>query len=215
MGIRPNDQYVQRGTGAGTAENSAGSDTAFYDLLSKERREQTVPIPELATQQFRKKMARNLDEHDGKRRSLSPKRLYGVLHSGVKRVRIKPSMPRLPSLPAPIMRIISRQRTVTISLEKEMVRVVVFKGDDIIAWKSAYIADEASSASVALPQETALPEAERGTAVQAPSPLQHVLNQLGIRKSGRIGQILNKFGVRRGRLIMDLSLYITLIPSRL
>jgi hypothetical protein len=91
---------------------------------------------------------------------------------------------------------------VTVSLEKDVVRVVTFKGKRVTGWKTTDIS-----------QRQQAPEPEDGTAVEYPSvsPLQSTLDDLGIKYGGRLWKTLDKMGFRRGRVVMDLSLYTTLM----
>jgi hypothetical protein len=94
------------------------------------------------------------------------------------------------------------QKVVTVSLEKDVVRVVTFKGKRVTGWKTTDIS-----------QRQQAPEPEDGTAVEYPSvsPLQSTLDDLGIKYGGRLWKALDKMGFRRGRVVMDLSLYTTLM----
>jgi hypothetical protein len=94
------------------------------------------------------------------------------------------------------------QKVVTVSLEKDVVRVVTFKGKRVTGWKTTDIS-----------QRQQAPEPEDGTAVEYPSvsPLQSILDDLGIKYGGRLWKTLDKMGFRRGRVVMDLSLYTTLM----
>ncbi|HEU0020448.1 MAG TPA: hypothetical protein VFR55_02060 [Dehalococcoidia bacterium] len=99
----------------------------------------------------------------------------------------------------------SNGRIVTLSTEKDALRVVVFQGRKVVAWGSAdptYLPETI----VDLP-DGGPPEIEKAT---AQSPLQSVLTELGIGQGGRLWSLLDQIGIRRGRTVMDLSLYTTL-----
>lgn len=94
------------------------------------------------------------------------------------------------------------QRTVTVSLEKDAVQVVIFRGKRITKWGTASLSGEPGSTD---------PEDPSRGQDDPESRLQNVLNELGIRRRGKLGKLLDKIGVRRGRVVMDLSLYTTLM----
>jgi Tfp pilus assembly PilM family ATPase len=81
--------------------------------------------------------------------------------------------------------------------------VVVFKGKAVVAWNSMPQAEAASPAE----HNDTLPSDEKSNA----SRLQDVLSGLGIQSRGRLWGLLNKMGIRQGRVVMDLSLYTTLM----
>lgn len=106
----------------------------------------------------------------------------------------------LPKLPRVSLN--SAYRTVTLSVEKDVARVVVFKGRKITAWGSA-------------PLEAATPAGDDpenlGAFSQPSPPLSNLLDQLGIRHGGRWRDLLDQLGMRSGRVVMDFTLYTTLM----
>jgi hypothetical protein len=94
------------------------------------------------------------------------------------------------------------QKIVTVSLEKDVIRVVTFKGKRVTGWKTTDISQRRQSAGL-----------EDGTTIEGPSasPLQSTLDELGVKYGGRLWKTLDKVGFRRGRVVMDLSLYTTLM----
>lgn len=108
---------------------------------------------------------------------------------------------RLPKLP-------SNRCIVTLSTEKDALRVVVFRGRKVVAWGSA----DPSSQTVPLetsPDENS-PEIQKIQEEIAKSPLQSLLADLSIGRTKHVWSLLDKVGIRRGRTVMDLSLYTTL-----
>jgi hypothetical protein len=94
------------------------------------------------------------------------------------------------------------QKIVTVSLEKDVIRVVTFKGKRVTGWKTTDISQRRQPA-----------HSEDGTTIEGPSasPLQSTLDELGVKYGGRLWKTLDKVGFRRGRVVMDLSLYTTLM----
>jgi hypothetical protein len=94
------------------------------------------------------------------------------------------------------------QKVVTVSLEKDVIRVVTFKGKRVTGWKTTDISQRHQSA-----------DSEDGATIQGSSAsrLQGTLDELGIEYGGRLWKTLDKVGFRRGRVVMDLSLYTTLM----
>ena len=122
----------------------------------------------------------------------------GSGHGSGKETRIKFKKSR-PKLPGPNFS--SMYRTVTLSVEKDVVRVVVFKGRKITSWGTAPLSWAPGELEAASHPE---PEKEK-------PPLHGLLNDLGIRTGGRRRGLLNQAGIRRGRVVMDFSLYTTLM----
>ena len=94
------------------------------------------------------------------------------------------------------------QRTVTINMEKEVIRVVVFKGKNVVAWRTTDLSQEHSPGNSEEPSPGEDDSASR---------LQSALDELGIKYGGRFWKLVDKVGIRRGRVVMDLSLYTTLM----
>lgn len=105
-------------------------------------------------------------------------------------------MPKLPRVSFSSM-----YRTVTLSVEKDLIRVAVFKGDKITAWGTAPLSWAPGELEAANHPE---PENEK-------PPLHALLEELGIRTGGRLRGLLDQAGIRRGRVVMDFSLYTTLM----
>jgi hypothetical protein len=99
-----------------------------------------------------------------------------------------------------------RKQTVTLSIERDVIRVVVFKGKAVVAWGLAAQEEGASSAELETP-----PPDEKPDEVSSASHLQELLSGLGTQSGGRLWELLNKIGIRQGRVVMDLSLYTTLM----
>ena len=95
----------------------------------------------------------------------------------------------------------SLYRTITLSVEKDVIRVVVFKGKEITSWGTAPLSWTTGELEAANHPE---PEKEK-------PPLHGLLDELGIRTGGRLRGLLDQAGVRRGRVVMDFSLYTTLM----
>jgi hypothetical protein len=103
----------------------------------------------------------------------------------------------------------SRPHTVTLSTEKDALRVVVFQGNNVVAWGSAdpsYLPE----ASWPSPVGDSLEQPPEKAQQIPQSPLESILSDLGIRRAGRLWSLLDRIGIRRGRAVMDLSLYTTL-----
>jgi len=111
---------------------------------------------------------------------------------------------RLPKLP-------SNKRIVTLATEKDSFRVVVFKGAKVTAWGSASFSSTffPSGEAQKHPESDYLTSAEEVTE----TPLQVLLNDLSISKSNSVWRWLGKVGIRRSRVLMDLSLYTTLMRN--
>jgi len=105
-------------------------------------------------------------------------------------------IPRLPRVSFSSM-----YRTVTLSVEKDVIRVAVFKGKKITSWGTAPLSWTPGELAAANHPE---PENEK-------PPLHGLLDELGIRTGGRLRGLLDQAGVRRGRVVMDFSLYTTLM----
>lgn len=113
------------------------------------------------------------------------------------------AMRALPTLKLP--KFPSNRRIVTLSTEKDVFRVVVFKGRKVVAWGSA----DPSSQSGPLgnpPDDDSLENQEEITK----SPLESLLTELEIGCATHVWSLLDKVGIRRCRTVMDLSLYTTL-----
>ena len=95
----------------------------------------------------------------------------------------------------------SMYRTVTLSVEKDVIRVAVFKGKKITSRGTAPLNLTPGELEAANHPE---PENEK-------PPLHGLLDELGIRTGGRLRGLLDQAGVRRGRVVMDFSLYTTLM----
>jgi hypothetical protein len=93
------------------------------------------------------------------------------------------------------------QRTVTVSLEKEQVHVVVFRGRRVIAWGSSTLTRGSAAA----------PENDAAEPWDPTHNLRATLDGLGIKPAGRWWKAAEMIGVRRGRVVMDLFLYSTLM----
>ena len=106
------------------------------------------------------------------------------------------SMPKLPGV-----NFSSMYRTVTLSVEKDVVRVVVFRGKKITSWGTAPLSWAPGELEAAGHPE---PEIEK-------PPLHGLLEDLGVRTGGSRRGLLNQAGIRRGRVVMDFSLYTTLM----
>ena len=116
-------------------------------------------------------------------------------HGSVKKKLMK-LIPRLPRVSFSSM-----YRTVTLSVEKDVIRVAVFKGKKITSWGTAPLSWTPGELEAANHPE---PENEK-------PPLHGLLEELGIRTGGRLRGLLDQAGVRRGRVVMDFSLYTTLM----
>jgi Tfp pilus assembly protein PilN len=103
------------------------------------------------------------------------------------------------------------RKTITLSADMGIIRVVVFKGRDVIAWGTTRPGEDSTVSE----PETASPE-ERNMAA-----LLELLDELGVRRERpaqgvtshllRLKQVLEPFGLRRTRVVMDLPLYDTLV----
>ena len=90
-------------------------------------------------------------------------------------------------------------QTVTLSVEKDVIRVAVFKGKKITSWGTAPLSWAPGELEAANHPD---PENEK-------PPLHGLLEELGIRTGGRLRGLLDQAGIRRGRVVMDFSLYPT------
>ena len=110
----------------------------------------------------------------------------------------KKLIPRLPRVSFSSM-----YRTVTLSVEKDVIRVAVFKGKKITSWGTAPLNWTPGELEAANHPD---PENEK-------PPLHGLLEELGIRTGGRLRRLLDQAGIRRGRVVMDFSLYTTLMRN--
>jgi hypothetical protein len=88
-------------------------------------------------------------------------------------------------------------------MERDVIRLVVFKGRKVVAWRTTEVPQETSPTDLEGPSN--------GNEGRDLSTLRSVLSDLGIKSSGRLRGLLDKVGIRRGRVVMDLSLYTTLM----
>ena len=95
----------------------------------------------------------------------------------------------------------SMYRTITLSVEKDVIRVAVFKGKNITSWGTAPLSWALGELEAANHPE---PEKEK-------PPLHGLLQEMGIRTGGRLWGLLDQAGLRRGRVVMDFNLYTTLM----
>ena len=123
---------------------------------------------------------------------------HGSGHRSGKKMLMK-LIPRLPRLPR--VSFASMYRTVTLSVEKDLIRVAVFKGNKIISWGTTPLNWTPGELEAANHPE---PEKEK-------PPLHGLMDELGIRTGGRLRGLLDQAGIRRGRVVMDFSLYTTLM----
>ena len=89
----------------------------------------------------------------------------------------------------------------TLSVEKDVIRVAVFKGKNITSWGTAPLSWALGELEAANHPE---PEKEK-------PPLHGLLQEMGIRTGGRLWGLLDQAGLRRGRVVMDFNLYTTLM----
>lgn len=100
-----------------------------------------------------------------------------------------------------------RKQTVTLSIERDVIRVVVFKGKTVVAWGLAALEEGTSPA-----EHTGTPPSDEESAEMShASHLAGLLSGLGIQSGGRLWNLLNQIGIRQGKVVMDLSLYTTLM----
>lgn len=103
----------------------------------------------------------------------------------------------------------SGPRIVTLSTEKDALRVVVFQGNNVVAWGSADPSYQPEAPGRSPVGDS--PEQAPDQPHQIPrSPLESILSDLELKQSGRLWSLLDRIGIRRGRAVMDLSLYTTL-----
>ena len=123
----------------------------------------------------------------------SPAGGSGAGSSRKKRLKYIPRLPRFSFA--------SMYRTVTLSVEKDVIRVAVFQGNKVTHWGTAplnWTPGELEAANHPDPQNDK-------------PPLHGLLEELGIRTGGRLRGLLDQAGIRRGRVVMDFSLYTTLM----
>ena len=118
---------------------------------------------------------------------------HGLVHKSGRKIKLIPRLPRISFF--------SMYRTITLSVEKDVIRVAVFKGKKIISWGTAPLSWAPGELEAANHPE---PENEK-------PPLHGLLEELGIRTGGRLRGLLDQAGFRRGRVVMDFSLYTTLM----
>lgn len=123
---------------------------------------------------------------------------HGSGHRSGKK-KLKKLMKWIPRLPR--VSFASMYRTVTLSVEKDVIRVAVFKGRNITSWGTVPLSWAPGELEAANHPE---PKKEK-------PPLHGLLDELGIRTGGRLRGLLDQAGVRRGRVVMDFSLYTTLM----
>ena len=109
------------------------------------------------------------------------------------------------SFSLPRLRLKRTRKTVTISTEKDVIRVVVFQGRKVLAWSSA------CPTAFPKPDRELEPEGNDQDEATPPNCLRDILDGIGIQRRTRFWDLLDKVGIRRGRVVMDLSLYTTLM----